>query len=169
MQKVMTNSALTYSLLADPRERRRSQEFDQQKIRAFPGLYEYLLILISYWSIPRLLLLSLASTERLYIRAEFAISLCTEKGILNTTEIAVCNLSEFYWCSIFLKSLTPKSIGQRKLSKSSKVLMGQCSSKSPLLIIINRSLKIQSLKARTNKNSQILEGIHRLPWKKPLV
>ena len=37
--------------------------------------------------------------ERLYKRAEFAISLCTEEGMFNAAETAVCNLSEFYWCS----------------------------------------------------------------------
>ena len=29
----------------------------------------------------------------------FLSSLCTEEGMLNATETAGCNLSEFYWCS----------------------------------------------------------------------
>ena len=33
------------------------------------------------------------------IRAWFAISLCTEEGVLISTGTAECNLSEFYWCS----------------------------------------------------------------------
>ena len=33
------------------------------------------------------------------MRAELAISLCIEVGMLNATEPAVFNLSEFYWCS----------------------------------------------------------------------
>ena len=43
--------------------------------------------------------LSLGFAERKYMIAEFAISLCTEKGMLNAAENAVFNLSEFYWCS----------------------------------------------------------------------
>ena len=62
-------------------------------------LYKYFLILFSDWSIPWLLLLTLGPAEKLYIRAEFAISLCTEEGKLDATETVVCNLSEFYWCS----------------------------------------------------------------------
>ena len=34
--------------------------------------------------------------ERLYKRAEFAISLCTEEGMFNTTETAACSLFEFF-------------------------------------------------------------------------
>ena len=40
----------------------------------------------------------LGSSERLYFRAEFAISLCTEEDVLNAIETAVCNLYQFYWC-----------------------------------------------------------------------
>ena len=58
----------------------------------------HLLILIFYWSIPLLISLSLGSAERLYI-VQFAIFLFSEEGMLNATETAVCNLSEFYWCS----------------------------------------------------------------------
>ena len=42
---------------------------------------------------------SLGSAAKLYIRAEFAISLCTEEGMLNSTETTTCYLSEFYWWS----------------------------------------------------------------------
>ena len=65
----------------------------------FFRLHKYLLILISYWSIPWLLHLILGSAEKLQIRAEFAISLCTDENMLNTSETAVFDLSEFYWCS----------------------------------------------------------------------
>ena len=76
----------------------------------FPILCEYLLILISYWPIHQLIALSLGSPERLCIRAQFNISLCTEKGILNATETAVCKLSEFYWCSRLLLTMNNISI-----------------------------------------------------------
>ena len=69
------------------------------------NLYKYLLILFSYWSILWLLLPTVGSTVKLYIRVEFAISLCTEEGMLNSTETAVCNLSDFYWC--FKRCLFP--------------------------------------------------------------
>ena len=46
----------------------------------FSWLYKYLLILFSYWSIPWLLLLTLWSGEKPYIRAVFSISLCTEES-----------------------------------------------------------------------------------------
>ena len=46
----------------------------------FSRLYKYLLIMIPYWSIPWLLLLTLGSAKKLYIRADFVISLCTEDG-----------------------------------------------------------------------------------------
>ena len=54
----------------------------------FSRLYKYLLIMIPYWSIPWLLFLTLGSAEKLYIRADFVISLCTEdsakrNGMLN--------------------------------------------------------------------------------------
>ena len=41
---------------------------------------------------------TLGSTEKLYIKAEFARSLCTEgeEGMLNATETAACYLFEFY-------------------------------------------------------------------------
>ena len=39
------------------------------------------------------------SSAKLYIRADFAISLCTEEDMLNATKTAACNLSEFYWYS----------------------------------------------------------------------
>ena len=57
-------------------------------------LYKYLLILISYWAFSCPLLLNLGSAEKLYLRVEFGISVCTEKGMLNATETAVCNPSE---------------------------------------------------------------------------
>ena len=59
----------------------------------FPGFTS---ISISYLSMPWLLPLSLGSAERLYIRAEFVISLYTEEGLFSATETTVCNLSEFY-------------------------------------------------------------------------
>ena len=62
----------------------------------FSRLYKFL---ISYWSIPWLLLLTPGSAIKLYIRAELTISFCTEEGMLNATEAAKCNSSEFYWCS----------------------------------------------------------------------
>ena len=45
-------------------------------------------------------LFTLGSSNKLYIRAYFSISLCTEYGMLNVTENAVCNFSVFYWCCI---------------------------------------------------------------------
>ena len=65
----------------------------------FSKLYKFLFILFSYWSIPSLLLLTLGSAEKLYIRAEFAIFLCTKDGMSDATETSACNLSNFYWCS----------------------------------------------------------------------
>ena len=65
----------------------------------FSGLYRYLLILFSYWSIPWLRLLTLRSAEKLFLKAELVIFLCSDEGMLNATGTAVCNLSDFYSCS----------------------------------------------------------------------
>ena len=59
-------------------------------------LYKYLSVLFSYWSNRQLLLLTFGSFDNLCIRAEFSISLCTEDDMLNATETAVCNPSDFY-------------------------------------------------------------------------
>ena len=60
----------------------------------FSRLYKYLLFLFSYWSIPWLLSLTLGSAVKLYVRAELVTPLCSDEGMLNATETAVCNLSE---------------------------------------------------------------------------
>ena len=61
-------------------------------------LYKYLLTLVSYWSIPWLLLLSLGTAEKLYIKIDYSTSRCTEDGMVNATETATCS-SDFYWYS----------------------------------------------------------------------
>ena len=44
--------------------------------------------------------LSLRYSRAIHVfEIEFAISHCAEQSMLNATETAVCNLSEFYWCS----------------------------------------------------------------------
>ena len=65
----------------------------------FPRLHKYLLNLIFFWPIIWLLPISCGSAEKLYIRAEIVISLCSKEDMLKATETAVCNLSEFYCCS----------------------------------------------------------------------
>ena len=65
----------------------------------FTGLYKYIFLPFSYWSIPWLLLFTVRSADKLHIRAKFSISLYTEYGKLNVTETAVCNFSDFYRCS----------------------------------------------------------------------
>ena len=43
------------------------------------------------------LFLTLGSSDKLCIKTEFFISLCTENGMLNATETTVCTFFHFYW------------------------------------------------------------------------
>ena len=56
----------------------------------FSTLYKHLFLLLSCWWHPRLFLFIFGSSDKLYISAEFSISLCTEDCMLNATETAVC-------------------------------------------------------------------------------
>ena len=68
--------------------------------------YKYLSLLFFYWSIPVFTFNSIGSyffllwsSDKLFIRAEFLTSLCTEDSMLSET--AVCNFSHFYRCSMW--------------------------------------------------------------------
>ena len=60
-----------------------------QALKTLSVLFSYRLI---FW----LLLFIPESSDKLYVRAEFSISLCTEDSLLNATKTAVCNLYDLY-------------------------------------------------------------------------
>ena len=65
----------------------------------FFRLYKYLSHLFSSWSVHWFLLFTLGFSGKLHVREEYPISVCTEDGMLSTNETAICNISDFCWCS----------------------------------------------------------------------
>ena len=55
---------------------------------------------IGYGHLGPLILFTLKFSDILYIKVEFHIFLGKENGMLNATEMQVCNLSHLYWCFI---------------------------------------------------------------------